>query len=314
MGNRADAGRCAALLSGADDILLLCHRDPDGDTLGSALGLWYVLRQMGKRVRLECASALPENLAFFYPQGFGEEFEPQFIVAVDVASLDMLGGLEQRYPLVDLCIDHHPTNPLYAKENLVSHDAATGETVLDVIRAMRQPLTKEAATALLTAVCSDTGGFRFSNTTSDTLRKGADLLEAGADYDTIRIRLFESKPRGLVQVEAYALQNLSYYEDGRIAVLKIPYALLLEAGVKEEQLEGVASIPREIQGVEIGITLKEKQDGSIRVSVRTAAPADAAAICTQFGGGGHKRAAGCRMLCTLEEAEQKLSQAAREVL
>lgn len=302
---KIDAARCAALLQAHDDIRLLCHRDPDGDTYGSAMALFDVLTAMGKRVDVFCSSAFPANLRYLHremPAGF----TPRFLVALDVAAASMICDPPESRPKVDLCIDHHPTNPLYATETYLVPYAAAGEAVFEVIRALGGPISPFCATALYTALSSDTGGFRYANTSAQTLRFAADLMELGADCETIRVALFESKSRGQLGVESRALSDLHYYAQGRIAVLTITLALLAEFAVDESELEGLASKTLEIEGVDIGITLKERADGSVRVSMRSNGAADVSAICRTFEGGGHVRASGCRIWDTVANAEQKL--------
>jgi phosphoesterase RecJ-like protein len=309
---RIDHRRAAALLAAADDILLLCHRDPDGDTYGSAMALFDALSRMGRRVRVECVSPFPRNLDYLDREM--PQFAPRFVAAIDTASPGMLGEPGDRPAVIDLCIDHHPTNPLYAKETFLVDYAATGEAVFEVIRELGVPITPYCATALYTALCSDTGGFRYSNTTAQTLRTAADLMEAGADFNLIRIRLFESKSRGHIRVESQALSGIRYYAGGRIAVISVSLAMMEQSRISEAELEGMAAKPLQIEGVDIGITLKERDDGSIRVSMRSSDAADSAAICQQFEGGGHLRAAGCRVFGPLDAAERALVLAAHKGL
>lgn len=313
MGARIDAARCAELFAGADDIVLLSHRDPDGDTLGCAFGLYHALAGLGKRVRIECESPFPRNLGYFVFET-PQEFEPRFVCALDTASAELLGALRERYPAIDLCIDHHPTNPLYARETFLAPYAAAGEAVYEVLEQMKVPVTPEIATALYTALATDTGSFKHSNTSPQTHRYAADLMECGADFNATREWVFESKSRGLVQLEAEAMQNIGFYGGGRVSVVKIPRELIERTGVCDDELDGVSARALQIENVLCGVTLKEKADGVIRVSVRSASPVDASRICARFGGGGHKRAAGCRLGVSMEEAERLIAQAAVEEL
>lgn len=304
---KIDAVQCAKLLLENDDIRIICHRDPDGDTLGSSMALFDTLTNMGKRVFIECASPFPANLQFLcQPLRDMKRFEPKFTVAVDVATPSMICDPPESRPHIDLCIDHHPTNPDYADNTYLVNYGAAAEAVFEVIKEMGAEPGEFAATALLTAISSDTGGMRYSSTRAQTLRTAAYLIERGADFNLIRVALFESKSRGQVTVESQALSAARYYENGRIAVISITRKMLAEAKVDESELEGLAAKPIEIMGVDIGITLKERDDGSIRVSVRTTAAADASKICAQFEGGGHVRASGCRLWCDLEKAENDL--------
>lgn len=309
---KINARRCAELLLQKDNIRILCHRDPDGDTYGSAMALYDSLISLGKRVFVQCTSPFPENLLFLSRDM--TTFTPDFTVALDVAAPSMIGDPPESRPEVDLCIDHHPTNPLYAKETFLADYASTGEAVYEVLCEMGAVITPYCATALFVAMSSDTGGFRYSNTTAQTLRIAASLMEKGANANQIRVALFESKSRGQVLVESSALLNVRYYAGGRIAVIAITLKMLEDSGIDESELEGLASKPLEIKGVDIGITLKERDDGSVRVSMRSTERADVSVICRQFEGGGHVRASGCRIWDTLENAEAKLIAACEKAL
>lgn len=309
---KVDARRCAELFLQQDDICILCHRDPDGDTFGSAMALYDALMNLGKRAFVTCRSPFPANLLFLSREMAA--FEPKFTVAIDVAAPSMIGDPPESRPAVDLCIDHHPTNPLYAKETYLPDYAATGEAVYEVLCEMGVLITPYIATALFVAISSDTGGFRYSNTSPKTLRIAAELMDAGADFNRIRVALFESKSRGQVQVESSALSAARYYAGGRIAVVWVTLDMLSRAKADESELEGIAALPLTIAGVDIGVTLKERDDGSVRVSMRSTDKADVSEICRRFEGGGHVRAAGCRVWDSLASAEQKLVAACEKAL
>ncbi len=302
---KIDAKRCAEILMQQDNIKILCHRDPDGDTYGSAMALFSALTAMGKQVKVECSSPFPANLSFLHKE-MPAEFETGFILAVDVAAPKMLLDPPEARPHVDLCIDHHGTNPMYADNTFLVDYGSAGEAIYDVLTEMGAEITPYIATALFTAMSSDTGGFRYSSTTSRTMRVAAELMDKGADFNGIRVALFESKTRGQIQVESLALSQAHYYAGGRIAVISVTIPMLEQAGIDESELEGLASKTIEILGVDIGITLKERDNGSIRVSVRSTKAADSSAICREFEGGGHVRASGCRIFDTIENAERRL--------
>lgn len=177
---RIDSKTAAARLLEMDDITLLCHRDPDGDTYGSASALFDALSAMGKQVNIHCPDPFPANLAYLHREM--PRFETKHFVAIDMAASSMLGDPKETRPAVELNIDHHPTNPLFAKETFLCSYAAAGEAVYEVIREMGAPVSPFCATALFTALSSDTGGFRYANTTTQTLRYAADLMGARRRY------------------------------------------------------------------------------------------------------------------------------------
>jgi len=278
----------------AGDVLILTHANPDGDTLGGAFALQLGLQQKGKRARVLCADGVPERYRFLSVEP--QEFEERYIVSVDVADSSLLGKtVEESYGTrVDLAIDHHGTNRLFAKESYVESDAASAcEIIYLLLLSMNVQISKEIADRLYTGVSTDTGCFCYSNVTPRTFRIAADLMERGADTAGINVKMFETKKPGFLQLEQMVLQSMELYENGRISVLTVSREMLEKTGCKDEEIDPIVALSRQIEGVCIGITCKEKTDGSWKVSVRTHEGVDASRLCALFGGGGHKRAAGC---------------------
>lgn len=303
----------ASLLREGDDILILCHMKPDGDTLGSGVGLLWALRKMGKRARVACADGFPSRYAFLW-QGLDldhqPEFEPRMVVAVDIADTALLGKRMERWgDRVDLCIDHHPSNAKYAARLLLDPAAAATAQIMRGVIAELTPLTPEIAICLYTGLATDTGCFRYSNTSAETLRAAADMVETGIDSAMVNKRMFETKTPARLALEQRVLQTLEYYEDGRIALMVVPKRDVEETGVPEADLDGLSALPRQIEGVEVGVMLKESAPEQYRVSLRTGMCCDASAVCAQFGGGGHARAAGCFLRMPLEEGKKAILEA-----
>lgn len=303
----------AALLKEKEDILILCHMKPDGDTLGSGVGLLWALKQMGKRARVACADGFPPRYDFLW-QGLDLEdqpaFEPQMVVAVDIADTALLGKpMELWKDRVDLCIDHHPSNAKYAEFLLLEPAAAATAQIMRKVIGQLTALTPEIAMCLYTGLATDTGCFRYSNTSAETLRAAADMVETGIDSAMVNKRLFETKTAARMALEQRVLQTLEYYEEGQIALMVVPKRDVEEAGVPEADLDGLSAMPRQIEGVEVGVMLKESTPEQYRVSLRTGMRCDASAICAQFGGGGHARAAGCFLRMPLEEAKKAVLEA-----
>ena len=205
-----DIHNCCMLLGTADDILILCHKSPDGDTVGAAYGLYHALTQLGRRAAVRCSDPLPEKFSYIHAGIEMPEFEPQLIIAVDVANPGLLGpALEQYADRVDLCIDHHVSNSDYAKLTLLDDRAAAAcEVMASVIRHLGVPVTKPMADALFTGCVTDTGCFRYSNTTANTLRTAAELMEAGADSARITNDLFETVSRKRMALENRIMDTL----------------------------------------------------------------------------------------------------------
>lgn len=302
----------AALLRQWDKILVMSHASPDGDTLGSASALLRGLSSLGKQVDFLCADPVPEKFSYLFaglPLG---GFEPAHVMTVDVADKALLGKAPQELVArVELAIDHHGTHVPFAPQRWVEADsAATVELIYALLGELGVELDRAMADCLYTGLATDTGCFRYRNVTPRTHRIAADLLELGAQSGDINQRMFESKSRGQVEAERIAMDSLAFSSQGLVAILEVPYSLFARTGVEENDLDGIASLPREIQGVVLGVTLKEKADGKVKVSVRANPPADASQLCSRLGGGGHQGAAGCSLgQVTLEQARQTMEQA-----
>ena len=304
---KIDEKEAAAFLSASDRIVILSHQSPDGDTMGSALALYYSLTALGKQVRLECADGFPERFFLFGLPEFNS-FEPESVVAVDVADARLLGNALQKYAAaVDLCIDHHPTNTAYAKRLLLDETAAaTCEIIYRVVQNLPSSVTKEIASCLYMGISTDTGCFKFSNTTPRTHEIAAELMRLGADYLKINVRFFETKSRSRIMVERMALESMRFYFHDRCAVLVISREMIHQTGAEESELDGVSAIPRQIEGVDIGVTMREKNDRQYKISMRSSEQVDVSKVCGLLGGGGHMRASGCVLEGDLNQVLQKV--------
>jgi len=284
---------------------VLAHKNPDEDTVGGSVALCAALRRMGKRARVLCSDPFSRQYAYLNLDGEAPEFEPSCYVAVDVADPVLLGGYEGAP--VRLCIDHHPSNRLYAEDTcLAPTAAATCELLFDILAALGMKLDAFLANALYSGVAGDTGCFRFTNTTARTHEIAAALLAAGADAGNINRVLFEQKPMRYYEIERRALEGLKSYADGRCVCIAVTSEMKAACGADDSDLENISSLPRSIEGVLIGVTLKEQPGGRVRVSVRTQAPIDASAICGALGGGGHARAAGCEISGPPDAARERV--------
>ena len=307
----------AALIGGWDDILVICHENPDGDALGSMSGLVRGLRSLGKRAGWYCASPLPEKFAYLF-QGLEEiDFAPEHIVTVDVADSKLLGDAWDKFgDRIDLAIDHHGTHMPFAKERWVEPgSAAAAEMVWLLLKELGAEPDEAAAGCLYTGMATDTGCFRYRNVTPRTLRAAADALEAGAPAGDINQTNFETRTRASIEAEKLITDTLEFHCGGRLAIIQLPQSVYESTGASENELDGVESLPRQIEGVLIGVTVKERPEGRIKISLRSNPPVNAADICGRFGGGGHPGAAGCSFEgITMDEARQRMLTACREYL
>lgn len=300
----------ARALAAIDRAVILTHRRPDGDTVGCASALCLGLRQLGKRAFVlenpELTGkyrAYLENLTCSAIEAGGS------VIAVDVAAEDMFPkGIALSRP-VDFAIDHHGTNPGYALHSLIRPDrAACGEIVYDLLREMDVRISGKIAEALYVAVSTDTGCFRYSNVTANTLRVAAELLEAGVDAYAVNRKMFELKRFARLQLESYLTGHIRFYAGGRIGVCLIPADLRERLGLTEEDVDDISGFARVIEGVELAAMLRQLP-GSVKLSLRSGRVFDAGAICKKLGGGGHFSAAGASLCADLAEAERQLLEA-----
>ncbi len=318
MTESVDRKTAVARLRAAQDILILCHKNPDGDTIGCAGALYLALKTLGKNVSVLCSDPVPALYDFMELRWFDASYEPAFVVAVDVASIQLFGDRNnvQKYAEhVQLCIDHHASNSGYAYETLLDPGAAAAsELMIDIIEEMGVSITADIAACLYTGIATDTGCFRFSNTTAKTHLAAARVIEAGANVETLNARLFESRSRARLEIERMALESLEYFFDGRCAMIYLTWDQIVTSGVPGAELEDLTSLPRSIEGVEVGLTLRQQKDGSYKISVRTAGTVDACAIARHLGGGGHSRAAGCEISGNLDSARYAVLEEVRKEL
>lgn len=306
----------AKTLLSKDKILMLTHRSPDGDTIGSGYALAMALRKLGKSVKVDCTDPFPEKYSYFTDKLEKLEFDEEFVVSVDIADTKLLGEKLSDYAdKIDLCIDHHGSNTKYAKEYYVEASAAAAAQVIaKLIRLMNVEFDKDIANAIYTGITTDTGCFRYTNVTAETHRIAADMIDCGAESGMINRLMFETKSRSRLEIERRVMDSIQFYLDGRCAIAYATIDMMKESGAVDSDMEGVSSLPRQIEGVMAGITLREKNNGKFKVSVRTTDELDASAICANFGGGGHKAAAGCMITGTLNEAIEQIIEVVRQAL
>lgn len=311
-----DVQQAAEFLKENDDYLILMHASPDGDTLGCGHALCGALQRMGKRAKAVCPDEIPHKFDYLFSACEKQEFEPKNVVCVDVADTRLLGDMKAVGDTAELCIDHHETNIKYAKRTLLRAEyAAACELMYEVINALGVSFDKELANCIYTGAATDTGCFKFSNTTPQTHLIAAEMMRAGADYAMINYVNFDLKTPGRIKLEQEVLKNIRYSEEGRVALISVPLALVEGLDVDSDDVGALANIPRQIAGVDIGICVKEKKNGSFKASLRTSRLVNAAEICAKFDGGGHARAGGCSFYnCTREQAEDKIVEAAREAI
>lgn len=298
----------AEFLKTREDILILTHKSPDGDTVGSAAALCLALNSIGKRAYIFKNPDLNEKLSRRVKALFPtEDFVPSCIVAVDIADIKLLpAGCEEIADRIELAIDHHVTHKSFAgKECVVADSAACGEIVFDIVKALGAKLTKKIADFLYLAISTDTGRFLHGNTTPESHRAAAELIALGADFAEINREFFVEKSPSRLSLEAEILAGLKLYLDGRVCVIKMTEEMVARHGATSDDTDSISALARVAKGVVLGIYLHERE-GLIKLSLRSDGSIDCASLCALFGGGGHEGAAGCTMDCDIDEAEERI--------
>ena len=303
---------CADWLLDRDHFVILTHRKPDGDTVGSAAGLCLGLRSLGKTAHI---LENPDITPLFAPLVEGltkpEPEEGDILVAVDVAADNMLprayDGLKNS---IDLRIDHHGSGREYTPRELVESDsAACAEIIWELLLDMEVEPDKRMAEAIYIGVATDTGCFRFANTTAHTFDVAADCLAAGAEVSGWNQKLFDTKSLPKLKLESWIVEHVQFLCGGDYAICGLPKAVEEEIGVDEDDMNDISSFLRSIEGVKMSALLRQSDETHIKVSVRAVPGYSAAVICEQFGGGGHAGAAGCSVKMSMESAMETIGKA-----
>ena len=288
-----------------DNFVILTHRRPDGDTIGCASALCLGLRQLGKT-------------AFVLTN---EQFTPRFnpfldglvcetlpadaaVISTDIASEGLLSFDAVRMGLTPVCaVDHHGSNSLACPKLVEADKAACGEIVHAILQELGVSMTKRIAECLYVAISTDTGCFKFSNTSANTHRTAAALIEAGADVYPINKLFFDTKSFARLQLEARLTGSVELYANGTVGICTLPKAWLTQLHISEDDIDSISGFARSIEGVEIGIMIREVEGGMGKISLRTSPNYDAAALCRELGGGGHAAAAGCSVAGGIDAAK-----------
>ncbi len=311
-----------------DKILITTHLNPDGDAIGSEMALALFLKQQNKRVYIINSDPTPvffqfldaENEIELYDESRHQEIMAscEGCLVVDASEWKRLGSIHpalQQSGLPMACIDHHiGPNHMCTAERIDNSASSTGELIYDFLIEQNAQFTQTMLDALYTCLLTDTGSFRFSNTTPRTHRIAADLLQRGADYQKIYSTIFESNSKHRTWLKGELLAHLHFEENDRLAWFVMPQALLKKTGAEEWEAEGFSELPRTVNGVEISIMFTETKQGLAKASFRSRGNIPINELAQQFGGGGHKFAAGAALSVPLEPAIKTVVAAAKQYL
>ena len=305
----------AGYLEALDNVLLLTHVRPDGDTIGSAAALCRALRDCGQTAYLLpnpeiTATYAPYAAPYWAPEGW----QAEHIVSVDIADASLLPENARPYQdRIALAIDHHPSQEFFARETCLEADsAACGEIVYEIIQHLTA-LTADIALPLYVAVSTDCGGFQYGNTTARTHRIAAALMDV-VDVAAVNKALFRTKSRVRLAMESRMVADMKLFDHQRVVVMEIPLSLRQEMQATDADIEELSALPALVEGTDCGVTLRELRPGTVKVSVRTGPRVDACALCRILGGGGHHAASGATVEGTLDEARMAVLAAYRKVI
>ena len=304
----------AALLRTFDNVLILTHVRPDGDTVGCAAALCAGLRALGKTAYLLPNAGLTDTtVPYFAPYAAPEDFKPEKVVSTDIATVGLFPENAAIYiGNIDLAIDHHPSFESFGKENIVRPKAAAcGELMYDILATLG-PITPEIALPLYVAVSTDTGCFAYNNTSAQTHAVAAALMRTGIDFKTVNKVFFRTKTRKRMQLEGAMLDAMEFFDRDRVVILSVPISLMERVQASETDAEDLSDLGGQIEGVDCAVTMRELRPDVWKMSVRTSARINATNVCSVLGGGGHAAAAGCTVSAAWPEAKRRILDAIRQ--
>lgn len=300
-----------------DHFLVLAHVFPDGDAFGSTFAMGHLLQKLNKSFTLANEDHLPQKYAYLSRELDIVKTEtvidvPNHVISLDCADYSRLGSITERISSSSkiLNIDHHPTNDHYGELHVIRADAAaTAEIMFDLIEHMQIPWSKELATAVYTGMLTDTGGFRYANTTPELLEKASKLLQYGVEANQLSYELLEKRSKAHMKLLKRSLQTLAFDHAGRICWMIVTEKDIVQTKASIEDLDGLINYPRNIEGVEAGVLFKQMDKNTVKVSLRSMDPVNVSVVASRLGGGGHRNASGVTMKGSLNEVvEQVISE------
>ncbi|MDE7098603.1 MAG: DHH family phosphoesterase [Ruminococcus sp.] len=304
-------------LRNCKDAVIITHQSPDGDCIGAGFGLKDILAELGIRSRVICSDEFSSKFDFLTNVGAGEEFEPETIIAVDVADNQLMGKYKDIYGnRVQLCIDHHISNRNYAEKTLLRPKAtAVCEIIYDLAKFMGVNISRHCAMCLYTGIATDSGCFRYDCTTAEAHEIAAEIKRSyDIDFAEINRNMFEVKTKARMILESKFMELMEEYEDGKIIFAAITLDMMKKIGVSYDEFEGLAPMTVQLEGTEVGILVKEREPGLFKCSFRSANNINVSDICRSIGGGGHAKAAGCSIEGTLDEVRNRLLEVTRKAV
>lgn len=311
----------AKILKESNSVLLFPHLNMDGDALGSSAALCAALRKLGKQSYILIEDEIAAFLQFldndYCTYDANVIAEPDICLCIDCGETGRFKKREEKFfqGKTKGCIDHHGTSTPFADFNYIDPNAAaTGEIIFDLLKEIQVEIDAEIGKAIFAAITTDTGNFQYSNTTKKTHQIVAELYDIDANYNDVSVELYQNNRLEKLLLQTKILETLEVFGAGQAAICGVDFSMLEETGGKMEETEGIVEILRNIAGVEVAIFAKELPENRCKISMRSKKFVDVAEISKGFSGGGHIRAAGFTLECSVEEAKVKVKKAVEEYL
>ena len=302
------------IIKNAKKILLLSHVNPDGDTLGSMCAMYsMILNKYKKKADMSIVSNIPFNYSFLpnihlAKREFNSSLVYDLAIALDVASIERIRDAKVLFDKAKckINIDHHKTNPRYGDYQIIDAEASScGEVLFNYFKDNNWEITEDAAICLYTAIMTDTGNFRFENTSPNAMRAAADLIEKGASPNKLYKLCYESKTKNLVMFQNYCVNKAEFLNDNKVAYTTVYKKDLEQFSAGDDFTDGIAETLRAIDSTEVAFVVKEVDSKTSKISMRSKT-LDVAKICEKFNGGGHTYAAGCTIKASVKDSIKKL--------
>ncbi len=310
-------GEAETFLRNCEDAVILTHQSPDGDCIGAGFGLKDILAELGVRSRVVCSDEFPSRYGFMTRGYEGEEFEPKTIIAVDIADTKLMGRYEKIYGTkVQLCIDHHESNKNYAEMTLLRSKAtAACEVIYNLAKHMEVKISRHCAICLYTGIATDSGCFRYDCTTPRAHEIAAELKRSyDINFAKINRYMFEVKSKGRMLLEAKFCELMEEYLGGKLVIAAVTQDMMKKLGVASDEFEGLAPITLQLEDTEVGVLMRERENGEFKCSFRSADEVNVSDICQTLGGGGHAKAAGCTLNGDVETVKAAVIEAVKKGL
>jgi phosphoesterase RecJ-like protein len=295
-------------------FLISTHINPEGDSLGSQLGLYQLLEAMGKKAVMVNDHKVPPVYEFLPKSNLirnrlDKTIDYDVAIVIDCPHLERIGRVKEilKEDKMILNIDHHISNTNFGKINWVNAKAsACGEMVYDLYKELDCKIDKDIATNIYTAILNDTGSFGYSNTTSRVHTIASELLGCGLEVSKIKEAIYDAKGLDEIKLLGLALSTLGTSDEGKIAYMSVTRDMAKECGIELKGTEEFVNFPRSIKGAKVALFFREEKNGLIHVSFRSKSEIDVNKIASAFGGGGHMKAAGCLIKAKVDEAKEKV--------